>query len=346
VERFADRGFLTNMAALIPDLDIAAGESRAMAMLTRLLAPLAGKLSPMTPVILATTVGEIEYVERAVLEGREEIGTSARPQVLLERVKRMLGLRGRGMVVSSACASSAAALTRAASMIRRREAQSVLVVTCDSVSEFVYSGFTSLLSLCDRPASPFDAERGGLTLGEAAAWTLVSSDETPATPAWSASILGWGNTADAFHMTAPDPSGAGLKRAIAKACAMAGRDANDVSLIAAHGTATLFSDAMEILAFRGAMRGPKPVFSVKGGVGHTLGAAGLVQILVANRAMAQGLVPPTVGMSMPDPGAAGWVDNRPVALSTANGTAHLALSTNSGFGGVNTAVLLEGRAAA
>jgi 3-oxoacyl-[acyl-carrier-protein] synthase II len=231
-------------------------------------------------------------------------------------------------------------------MIRRREAPSVLAVTCDSVSEFVYSGFTSLLSLCDRPASPFDAERSGLTLGEAAAWTLVSSDEAPATPSWSASLLGWGNTTDAFHMTAPDPTGNGLARAIAKACAMAGRNADDISLIAAHGTATLFSDAMEILAFRKALSGPKPLFSVKGGVGHTLGAAGLLQILVAIRAMSLGLVPPTVGMSVPDLGAIGWVANQAVALRSANGTARMALSTNSGFGGVNTAILLEGRAAA
>jgi len=107
-------------------------------------------------------------------------------------------------------------------------------------------------------------------------------------------------------------------------------------LIAAHGTATSYSDAMEMVAFGAVMGRPRPVFSVKGGVGHTLAPAGLVQILVAGRALSLGIAPPTVGLSSPDDIAAGWVSAvpRPLALGT------VALSTNSGFGGVNTAVLL------
>jgi 3-oxoacyl-[acyl-carrier-protein] synthase II len=334
-ERFVERQFISNQVAMVSGLELERGESRVMAMLKRLLTPVIGTLDPMTPLILATTVGEIEYVERAVLEGTPSIAADARPQVLLARLKSLLGLSGPAMVISSACASSAAALTRAASMVRRGDAPSVLVVTCDAVSEFVYSGFSTLLSLCESPARPFDADRSGLTLGEAAAWALVSRDDSPDVDDASPAILGWGSTTDAVHMTAPDRGARGLARAIGKACLMSGRSADEVSFIAAHGTATIYSDAMELLAFSTVVHKPVPVFSVKGGIGHTLAAAGLVQILVAARARSIGIVPPTVGMSTPDPNAAGWARSSMVHV----GAAPVALSTNSGFGGVNTAIL-------
>jgi 3-oxoacyl-[acyl-carrier-protein] synthase II len=234
------------------------------------------------------------------------------------------------MVLSSACASSAAALTRAASMIRRGEAKNVLVVSCDALSEFVYSGFSTLMSLCESPARPFDAERSGLTLGEAAAWALVSSEGNGAT------ILGWGNTTDATHMTAPDRHAGGLRRAIAKACAMAAREPAEVAFVAAHGTATVYSDAMEMVAFNQSLGAARPVFSIKGAIGHTLAAAGLAQILVTQRAMQRGVVPPTVGLRTPDNAAARWAHSAAVQV----GPAEVALSTNSGFGGVNTAIVL------
>lgn len=337
-QRFAEREFVSKQAAMIPDLEVEPDGSRAMAILTRLLSPLVGKLDPQTALILATTVGEIEYVERAILNDQPELAAGARPQVLLARVKQMLQLRGTAVVISSACASSAVAITRAASLIRRGEIGKVLVVCCDAVSEFVYSGFSSLLSLCETPSRPFDVDRSGLTLGEAAAWALVASDDAAADGSSTTSILGWGNTTDAVHMTAPDRAGRGLSRAIAKAFRMAGRTAGEVSFIAAHGTATSYNDAMELVAFNGVIVEPRPIFSIKGGGGHTLAAAGLLQILTAGRALALGVVPGTVGLLTPDPAAVGWAHPQPVRI----GRAPLALSTNSGFGGVNTAILLGG----
>jgi 3-oxoacyl-(acyl-carrier-protein) synthase len=139
-------------------------------------------------------------------------------------------------------------------------------------------------------------------------------------------------------MTAPDRNAQGLSRAIAKACAMAGKKVDEISFIAAHGTATLYSDAMELLAFHGATQRPRPIFSVKGGIGHTLASAGLVQIMVAARAMSSGIIPPTVGLVLPDPSALDWAHPTSVRI----GRAPVALSTSSGFGGVNTAILLGG----
>jgi 3-oxoacyl-[acyl-carrier-protein] synthase II len=332
--RFAERGFVCDQVAEIPNLQPEPGESRVWSALKRILSPLVGKLDPQTPLILATTVGEIEYIEQALLEEKPELAEQSRPQVLVERISNFLGLRGQRIALSSACASSAAALTQAAAMVKRGDAKSVLVVTGDAVSEFVYSGFSSLLSLCPTPARPFDRDRSGLTLGEAVAWAIIGQ----AGPQSSLAVLGWGNTTDAVHMTAPDRNGAGLTHAICKSLSMARADASDIAFIAAHGTGTVYSDAMEMVAFRAAIRQPRPVFSIKGGIGHTLSAAGLVQVLVSGRAMALAEAPPTVGLAEIDESAAGWAVKSPISLSQSC----VALSTNSGFGGVNTAILLGG----
>ncbi|HUB23881.1 MAG TPA: beta-ketoacyl synthase N-terminal-like domain-containing protein, partial [Tepidisphaeraceae bacterium] len=317
--------------ALLPDLHVAPGESRAWAAIQRALWPLVGKIDPDTALLVASTVGEIEFVERSVLDDDPALAAESRPQVLVERIRRLLGLRGQCMAISSACASSAAALTRGAAMIRHGEAAAALVVTCDVVSEFVYSGFSTLFSLSAEPARPFDAKRCGLSLGEAAAWTLLKAGEDSG----GIAILGWGNTMDAVHMTAPDRNGAGLSRAIAKASAMAQQPADRAAFIAAHGTGTQYSDAMEIAAFGAAVGNPRRVFSIKGGIGHTLAAAGLVQILVAGRALGLGVVPPTIGLCGCDAAATDWVHGE-------IGTDGIAISTNSGFGGVNTAIVLGG----
>jgi 3-oxoacyl-[acyl-carrier-protein] synthase II len=330
-KQFAERGFNSDQAALLPDLCVAPGESRAWAALHRILLPLVGKIDPDTALLVASTVGEIEYVERSVLDDDPALAGESHPQVLAARVKHLLNLRGPCMAISSACASSAAALSRAASMIRHGQAKAALVVTCDVVSEFVYSGFSTLFSLSTEPARPFDVKRCGLSLGEAAAWALVTSaDDSSAT-----SVLGWGNTMDAVHMTAPDRNGGGLSRAIAKAANMAGLSADRAAFIAAHGTGTQYSDAMEIAAYRSAVGKPRRVFSIKGGIGHTLAAAGLVQILVTSRALRLGIVPPTIGLCTCDPAAADWTHGE-------IGSSGIALSTNSGFGGANTAILLGG----
>jgi 3-oxoacyl-[acyl-carrier-protein] synthase II len=324
---------------MIADLKIEPDESRVMAILRRLLAPLAGKLDPLTPIILATTVGEIEHVEQALLRRDAALAQAAGPDALLKKIKDLLGLRGPGTVLSAACASSAAAVACAAAMIRGGEAPAVLVVGADAISEFVYSGFSSLLSLSERPARPFDAQRDGLSLGEAAAWALLSDADAPAATNATTEILGWGSTTDAVHMTAPDRNGLGLSRAIRKACQPCGRSPAQVAMIAAHGTGTVYSDAMEMVAFHDVFPQPRPTFSVKGGMGHTLGAAGLTQLLVTQQAMSSGLVPPSVGLTAPFPQANGWVSDRACKLAAGG----LAVSTHSGFGGINTVVLLGPR---
>lgn len=359
-KQFAAADFAINLAATVPDLQVPADSSRVWAMLRRLLAPLANTLDPQTPVILATTVGEIEFVEKAAIAHVGSAATTqadaaafdhalaanANPKILLGRIKNLLGLQGNAWVMSSACASSTAAISMAASLVTQGKATNVLVVAADALSEFVYAGFAALSSLSETPASPFDANRTGLSLGEAAAWMLITSDpyiENPhdnktTSPTY---ITGWGSSSDASHMTAPDPAGGGLCRAISSACTMAHCLPSDAAFFAAHGTATPYSDAMELAAITALMPKPCPVFSIKGGIGHTLGAAGITQLLVAHHALQLHIVPPTVGLTTPDTNAQHCVSNQPIVLPVSQQKPRLAITTNSGFGGVNTAIILS-----
>jgi 3-oxoacyl-[acyl-carrier-protein] synthase II len=115
----------------------------------------------------------------------------------------------------------------------------------------------------------------------------------------------------------------------------------EIGFISAHGTGTVYNDAMEMRAFRNVFAAePVPVYSIKGGIGHTMGAAGLVELIVALRALREGMAPPTVNLSDADSDAEGWVSNS-VRQVKANLSA---LMTNSGFSGINTALVLTGRA--
>jgi 3-oxoacyl-[acyl-carrier-protein] synthase II len=224
-------------------------------------------------------------------------------------------------------------------MISAGRAECVLVAGCDAVTEFIYSGFSSLMALDAVPARPFDVARKGLSLGEAAAFSLIMSRGRAEHEGREilCEIAGWGMGDDANHMTGPSRVSEGLIGAISKALASAGSSAGDIDFISAHGTGTSYNDEMEMRAFRALFKKSVPVYSVKGAVGHTMGAAGLLETVVALEALKAATVPPTVNLVNPDDDARGWVSPDPVPLKRAK----RALVTNSGFSGVNTALILE-----
>jgi 3-oxoacyl-[acyl-carrier-protein] synthase II len=224
-------------------------------------------------------------------------------------------------------------------MIRDGERDCVLVVGCDNVSEFVAAGFASLMALDEDMARPFDRDRRGLSLGEAAAFMLLMSEHRASRENRPvlAEISGWGLTGDANHITGPARDGSGLALALRKALQSAGISSDEVGSISAHGTGTLYNDSMEMKAFRSVFAGkPLPTYSVKGGIGHTMGTAGLVDIIVAIKTLMERVVPPTVNLRQVDPEALGWVASEPQPYD-----ADVTVSTNSGFGGVNCAVVLK-----
>ena len=178
-----------------------------------------------------------------------------------------------------------------------------------------------------------------MTLGSAAAFALVMSRERAERerrPCLGV-VGGWGMTCDANHLTGPSRDGAPLAEAIRAALGMAGCEPENVSAVCAHGTGTAYNDQMEMLALRRVFgERAQPTFSVKGGMGHTLGAAGLAETLLSLEFLRRGQLPPTVGLRRVSQDAQGWVTEAacPVSLSG------VVLKTNSGFGGVNAALAL------
>jgi 3-oxoacyl-[acyl-carrier-protein] synthase II len=323
---------------LVPDVDPRSGPA-----VLQMLEPMLRGLLPQIPaeslILLATTTGEIECLEAATLKqaGAPAIDASD-PGRLLEKLCALCGLP-RGRILSAACASSTIAVAQAAALISSGTEESVLVIACDAVSEFVYAGFATMNALDPAGARPFDRDRQGLNLGEAAAVALVMSDARAARerrPVMGR-IAGWAASNDASHVTRPDTTGGQLARAARRAMERAGVAPDQIGFISAHGTGTGYNDAMEMAAFRSVFSA-RPVFSLKGALGHTLGAAGLVEILICLRALSEGVVPPTVGLRQPDDCASGWVSECPTPLAPDGCRA--ALTTNSGFGGINAALVL------
>jgi 3-oxoacyl-(acyl-carrier-protein) synthase len=299
---------------------------------------------------------------KPILEMVEPIATALpstdeQPQPLAARLRAPVGwsyagpaqavaaavdARGPLVVPSVACASGNVALDAALALIRSGRCDVVLAGGADVLHDFVIQGFASLKALDPAPCRPFDRSRRGLNLGEAAAFLVLESE--PHARARGARIRafldGTGVAADAVHMTGPDREGRGAARAMAAALADAGRDASAVDFVSAHGTATVFNDLMEGQALRlvlGARAGAVPVNSIKGALGHTLGAAAALEAIVCVRTLESGRIPPTAGLTEIDP---------QIALDVVHGAARsadvqVALSTSSGFGGTNGAVVLS-----
>ena len=251
-----------------------------------------------------------------------------------------LGVRGPVELVSVACTSSNVAIGNALDLLRSGEATRVLAGGVDALSDFVISGFSSLKALDPSPSRPFDVERCGLNLGEGAAFVVLEreSDALARGASVRARVTGYGLASDAVHMTGPDREGRGAARAIVAALRDARCDALAVDAISAHGTGTVFNDLMESQALALAL-GPaartRPLNSIKSALGHTLGAAGALEAIMCVRALETQQLPPTAGHQVLDPAIELDVvhgEARTIAMRTI-------LSTSSGFGGTNAALL-------
>jgi 3-oxoacyl-[acyl-carrier-protein] synthase II len=329
--------FECRKAALIDSLDVDAPHSLIMQMLLRMLEHAVCEWPSTTKLLLATTTGEIDLLEQGVVDEEKNVADS-RPSRLLERVSDLCGGLKNGMVISAACASSTAAVAQAASLIRSGIEESVLVVACDCVTEFVFSGFSALRALDPDVARPFDRHRAGLSLGEGCGYMLMMSEDMARRSGRPilGEVVGWGMSNDANHMTGPSRDGAGLKHAIELALRIGNVGADQVGAICAHGTGTGYNDSMEMKAVKSVFDQALPTFSVKGGTGHTMGSAGVIETVLALHVAKTGWVPGTVGMSDVDDEADGWVSRDGMACAPG-----WVLSTNSGFGGINAALLLK-----
>jgi 3-oxoacyl-[acyl-carrier-protein] synthase-1 len=209
--------------------------------------------------------------------------------------------------------------------------QNAIVVGCDRFSRFVLSGFQSFQAISNAPCKPFDAERNGINLGEAAATIILSAtgENEPL------AILSGGSTSnDANHISGPSRTGIELALAISRAITEAGITNKDIDIISAHGTATLYNDEMEAKAFTLAGLNNTPLHSFKGYIGHTLGAAGVAESVMLLEAIRCQNIIPSAGFNQSASGQTLNVSTFPISANI-----NYALKTASGFGGCNAAMV-------
>ena len=339
VNRFSTQSFQSENAATVAGLKYLDNNSLVMQMLSRLLKRNNALIPSDSLLILATTTGEIDILEKRVLEGTGDAAES-KFSFLLEKVKGLTKIKGEGEIISSACASSSTAIGFASSLIYSGKHDCVLVVAADAVTEFVFSGFSSLMALDPDKAKPFDKNRAGLSLGEGAGFVLLMSEKRAKKESRRilGEVAGWAVAGDANHMTGPARDGIGLSLAIQKALKIADISSGDVGCISSHGTGTIYNDAMEMKAYNAIFgKHPIPLYSIKGAIGHTMGVAGLIETIIALRVLQERIIPTTVGLKEVDPEARDWV-----SLEKRKLEGDVILVNNSGFGGVNAALILRG----
>ena len=336
IQRFPVKTYESRIAATISDLRPIQERSIIYSLIERLLTGLKD-VPEDTALITATTklgIDNLEHIRRKEAARAGDI----LPSSMSEMVSKKLGLKKAGINISASCASSTIAIAQGAAMIASGQTDAVLVCCADVVTEFTFSGFSSLKIVSPVACRPFDKDRSGLTLGDGAAALLLMNEARAKKEgrAGIATIKGWGIANDAFHITSPAEDGSGLVAAIEKALARGGLHHDQISAISAHGTGTIYNDLMELTAFNKVFHGRAlPIYSVKGSTGHTVGAAGGIEVALATEALATQTVPPTVGFKNPEAGAEGRVNSKPVRFK-----GDYILTSNSGFGGINAAIVL------
>lgn len=282
--------------------------------------------------ILSTAKANVEELTLDASTTRRSLpGTAA------QHVAHALGIRTMPIAVCNACISGVSAITLAKRMLESALYDYAIVCGADCQSHFVVSGFQSLRSLSDQPCRPFDEERLGLNLGEAASTLILSNTPSPSAPSgWT--IRAAAVTNDASHLTNPSRTGEGCYLAISRV--MAESSAEDLALINAHGTATMYNDQMESVAIERSGLHSVPVNALKGYFGHTMGAAGVLETVLTMHALDNGVIPGTRGYSVR--GVSGEISLTPQHTGTKKSSF---LKLVSGFGGCNAALVAERRSA-
>jgi 3-oxoacyl-[acyl-carrier-protein] synthase-1 len=242
------------------------------------------------------------------------------------------GLRGPSITIITACSSSAKVFATAARWIQHGLVDAALVGGVDSLCLSILYGFSSLELLSQQQCKPFDRDRNGISIGEAAGFALVTRSDIA--PAGSLALLGYGESSDAHHMSHPHPDGKGASLAMGRALERAGVPATAIGYINLHGTASKANDRVETYALAELFREHTLVSSTKAWTGHALGAAGILEAVIAMDVLHTGLVPGTLNRETEDP-------EFRFAVLQDNVAQHIRYSmTNSfGFGGSNASLV-------
>ncbi|MDN5395141.1 MAG: beta-ketoacyl synthase [Chryseobacterium sp.] len=288
------------------------------------------EISEETAFILSTTKGNI-----SLLKNQTKLPEGVYLSKLAQKMADHFGFKTKPIVVSNACVSGVMAIAVAKNMIQTGKYKDAFVMAGDEVSEFVISGFNSFQAIGTEPCKPYDKNRNGINIGEAAAAMYITS-ALDKNEKFRFKILGDSAVNDANHISGPSRTGDGLYASIRNAMTEAHVTPKQVDFISAHGTATLYNDEMEAIAFNRMELQHVPLNSMKGYYGHCLGASGLLESIISMESARHGLLIPSknfkeMGVSQP---LNIIEENQPASVQ-------YILKTASGFGGCNAAIVLE-----
>ena len=280
--------------------------------------------SDRTLFVVSTTKANIEHLSSNEYEQKQ-------PAESAKRIAALLGICTQPIVICNACISGVAAIVTAQRLMLAGYYDTAIVVGCDVVSHFVVSGFQSLKAMSPEPCRPFDIERIGLNLGEAAA-TLVLSNQKPQDAPWQ--IVRGALRNDAYHISSPSPKGEGCASAINYVTE--GVDLQSLSAVNVHGTATMYNDQMESKAIAASGLSEIPINTLKGYFGHTLGASGILETIITMHSVEEGKLLPTRGFN--EIGVSGKVN---ISADPIKINPHSFVKIISGFGGCNAALFVS-----
>jgi 3-oxoacyl-(acyl-carrier-protein) synthase len=304
-----------------------------------------------TGIVVGTVLGNILYKEvtmsdsgfvrtDSVNKNRHKDGYNDSLSSLASGLADTYGLFGPVITVSTACASGTDALGIAAGKIRTGQADIMIAGGIDVLSSFALAGFHSLQALTHDKVRPFDRNRNGLALGEGAAFLVLESEKHARNRGSKiyGALSGYASRADANHLTGPHREGRGLSAAIRAAFLDAEMDFSELDYINAHGTGTPYNDLMETKAIKnvfGEMAYHIPVSSTKSMLGHSFGAAGVIEAICCVLAIRSGVVPPTINFHEKDTEC----DLDYTVNVAKEKKVRVAMSQSAGFGGQNSAVV-------
>ncbi|WP_448699560.1 beta-ketoacyl-[acyl-carrier-protein] synthase family protein [Mucilaginibacter sp. AW1-3] len=284
-----------------------------------------------TILIICSTKGNIDVLETGVntpdVQKRISLPTSAR------LIASYFGFVNQPVVISNACISGLMGIITGKRLIQTGQYENAVVVGADVISKFILSGFQSFHAISAEPCRPFDANRDGITLGEGAATVILSARKNSED---DVKVTGGAVSNDANHISAPSRTGDELKQAINKALNEAQLAVADIGFISGHGTATVYNDEMEAKAITLANMQHIVVNSLKGYYGHTLGAAGLIESIIAIQSLKENIVVPSLGFTH-----TGTTNALNICTGLLAGEYKSCLKTASGFGGCNAAIVFN-----
>lgn len=290
---------------------------------------------PNTILILSTTKGNVNLLAGS---GYQPVPEKAFLYNSAITISKHFGCLNRPIVISNACISGVSAFILAYRILMQNKYTNAVIAGCDLLSEFITAGFASFKSISTQPCRPYDTRHNGLNLGEGCGAIILTTEPKYAIRPL-VYLTGGCITNDANHLSAPSRTGEGLYLAIQGALCEAGLSPDDIGFINAHGTATIYNDEMECEAIMRSGLKAVPVNSLKGYIGHTLGASGVIESILCANQLRQKLIYGTKGFLSQDSLGLKISSDRQTFIK------HSCIKTASGFGGCNAAIVLSMKSA-